>query len=175
MSLIPWNNNSNSNNTVTSLTTFPEQHLWDSFFSSPFPFPSFLTPFSGRTVPYSQLALETSGTVSAKLECIEVEAAHLIVAEIPGFEKHQVNVTAEEGEGGFVRVSGDGGEGTFSWRVRMPRDACLQMMSWSVENGVLTVVVPKVGVGVDYFMGGGFDWGNSQRVNVRQIDIQGDD
>ncbi|KAL9239506.1 hypothetical protein vseg_013820 [Gypsophila vaccaria] len=163
MSLIPYNNNNSSNNndsnSLTPWATFP-QNIWDTFLTP---------PFSGRTVPYTHLAVETSGTVSAKLECLEVEAAHLIVGELPGFEKHEIHVVAEEGT--FVRVTGDG---RFSWRVRMPMDACLEMMTWSVENGVLTVVVPKVGLDW-YYMGTGSGWGSSQRGNVRQIEIEGDD
>jgi len=172
MSLVPRNNS----NSPTPFTPFP-QDFWDGFFSQdrwlepfrdlPFfrpPFP-FLSP--PRTVPYSELSIETSGDVKARLECKEIPEAHIIVADLPGIGKNEVSVEAEGG--GFVKISGGGGR--FSWRMRLPEDAQVDMMNWSMENGVLTVIVPK-------FAGaGGFDWGwgseSSWPRNVRPIEITG--
>ncbi|XP_074306535.1 18.0 kDa class I heat shock protein-like [Silene latifolia] len=171
MSLIPWNNNNttattnNNNNTLDYWNPFP-QHIWDQFFN----FPTF--PFKGPTptVPYTELGVETTGSVRAKVECREVEEAHLVVAELSGVEKHEVDVTTEDG--GILSITGGEGDRRFSWRMKMPEDANVGMLSWSMENSVITVVVPKVGA--QYVMQG-WDWGNSGRTNRRQIEIQGFD
>lgn len=180
MSLIPRN----TSNTPTHFTPFP-QDFWDRFFSQdlclepfkdlpfPFPFPThfhpsfhFLSPHHPsypRTVPYSELSVETSGDVRARLECKEIPEAHIIAGDLAGIEKDEVNVVPEEG--GFVRISG--GDGRFSWRLRLPENAKVHLMNWSMENGVITVVVPK--------LAGEDEWAPENRGprNVRQIEITG--
>uniref|UniRef100_A0A803L9A7 SHSP domain-containing protein n=1 Tax=Chenopodium quinoa TaxID=63459 RepID=A0A803L9A7_CHEQI len=121
-------------------------------------------------VPYSELAVETSGDVRTRLECKEIPEAHLIVAELAGVEKHEVEVAAEDG--GFVKICAV--DGRFSWRLRLPEDAKVELMSFSIENGVLTVVVPKF---VREMM---WDWergdhdGGRER-DVRVVEITGED
>lgn len=173
MSLVPRNFSDNPYPTL--YTPFP-QDFWDHFFNQDFPFPfpfrsSFpFPPFPGRTVPYSEFAVETSGDVRARLECKEVPEAHIIAADLPGFEKDEVDVAAEDG--GYLRISGGGGR--FSWRFRLSEDAEVHLMSSSMENGVLTVVVPKVNPESELEWGRG--WGNEGRnANVRQIEIAGSD
>lgn len=93
------------------------------------------------------------------------------MAELPGFESHQVEVDAED-DGGIVCIKAV--DGRFSWRLRLPEDAKVYLMSTSMENGVLTVVVPKYAVEVEW----GRD-GQSERErgrgNVRVVEITGSD
>lgn len=110
--------------------------------------------------------METFGEVRTRLECKEIPEAHLIVADLPGIEKHEVEVAAEDG--GFIKISAV--DGRFSWRLRLPEGAEVHLMSSSVENGVLTVVVPK-------FVGE-MMWereNNEGGRDVRVIEITGED
>ncbi|KAL2935241.1 18.5 kDa class I heat shock protein [Bienertia sinuspersici] len=165
MSLIPRNNNTNP----TPFTPF-SQDFWDNFFSHDpfslfpnFPFSPFLSP--PRTIPYSELAVETSGGVKTRLECKEIPEAHLIVAELQGLGKEEVDVAAEDG--GYVKISAT--DGRFSWRMKLPHDAKVGLLSFSMENGVLTVVVPKF---VRELM---WENGDESGRNVRVVEITGSD
>ncbi|GAB2223884.1 hypothetical protein Droror1_Dr00004628 [Drosera rotundifolia] len=147
--------------------------LIDRFFSStsspwltafPFPFPS-------RSVPYSDLSLETEGSVATRFRSTELPEAYLFVADLPaGIGSDDVKLEINEGERA-VEIGGGGGR--FKCRFRVPEDGRVGAVSSSVENGVVTVVVPKVGVS------GGGRWAVGEeprrRRNVRSIEISGSD
>ncbi|XP_057519719.1 18.3 kDa class I heat shock protein-like [Amaranthus tricolor] len=172
MSLIPRN----TFNNPTPFTPF-SQDFWDQFFHPNFPFPPFPNlpsfpfsspPHTSRTIPYSELSVETSGNIRTRLECKEIPEAHLIVAELTGIEKDEIQVTTDDG--GFVTIAAI--DGRFSWRLKLPEDAKVGLLSSSMENGVLTVVVPKFVMEIE--------WesqreGNGRGSNVRVVEITGSD
>ncbi|GAB4860787.1 hypothetical protein Ancab_035950 [Ancistrocladus abbreviatus] len=126
-----------------------------------FPFP-FSSSSASRSVPYSELAVETEGSVNVRFECKEFPEAHIFVGDLPGAKKDEVKVEIQDG--GVLQISGggsEGGSGRFKWRFRLPENAKLHLVSSSMENGVLTVVVPKVEA-----------WAPPRR-NVRSIEISG--
>ncbi|GAB2270014.1 hypothetical protein Dimus_004929 [Dionaea muscipula] len=134
------------------------QSLWDRFSSSstfwntsPFlgdiiPFSS--SPLTSRSVPFSELAVETDGTISTRFNCSEIPEAYIFVADLPSStSKDDVKVEVDEG---VLQIRGESGGdvgGSFKWRFRLPENGKLHLVSSSLENGVLTVVVPKVEAG----------------------------
>ncbi|GMH21398.1 hypothetical protein Nepgr_023240 [Nepenthes gracilis] len=154
----------------TLANTFP-QDLWNRFFSpdswNDHPFISELFPFafsslsSARTLPYTELAVETEGSVATRFDCKEVPEAHIFIADLPGAKKEEVKVDVEE-DAWVLQISGEsGGGGRFKWRFRLPENAKLRLVTSSMENGVLTVVVPKV------------EFSPRAPRNVRSIEISG--
>nr|AFV46375.1 ACD-sHsps-like protein [Tamarix hispida] len=153
--------------------SFP-QRIWDDFFSSdiwspfldnsPFSFPFSSSP---RTVPCSELAVETQGSFNTRFECKEIPEAYIFIFELPdgmGKEDMKVEVAEEEDSdqsGRILRISGGDGGGRFNWKFRLSWYAKTHLMNYSMENGVLTVVVPKIEV--------------RPRGNVRPIEISGSD
>ncbi|WOK91604.1 16.9 kDa class I heat shock protein 1 [Canna indica] len=87
----------------------------------------------------------------------ETDNAHIFAAEIPGVRKEEVKVEVEEGN--ILRISGerskeqeDKGDtwhrverrrGQFSRRFRLPENANMEDVKCTLENGVLTVAIPK--------------------------------
>ncbi|PPD77000.1 hypothetical protein GOBAR_DD26059 [Gossypium barbadense] len=91
--------------------------VWDPLFSSAL----------ANNVPSS--ARETSAFVNARIDWKETPQAHVIKADLPGLKKEQVKV--ERSSGKFMR------------RFRLPENAMMDQIKASMEDGVLTVTVPK--------------------------------
>ncbi|KAL9275359.1 17.5 kDa class I heat shock protein-like protein [Drosera capensis] len=147
--------------------------LIDRFFSStssPWP-TAFPFPFPSRSVPYSDLSLETEGPVATRFRSTELPEAYLFVADLPsGIGSDDVKLEINEDERAVEIGGGGGGGGRFKCRFQVPEDGRIGAVSSSVENGVVTAVVPKVGVS-----GGGW-WEREprrRRRNVRSIEISG--
>ncbi|GLT50868.1 hypothetical protein SLA2020_243250 [Shorea laevis] len=92
--------------------------MWDAL--EGFPFSSALanTPSSARGV---------SSFVSARIDWKETPEAHIFRADLPGLKKEEV----ERSRGKFLR------------RFRLPKNAKMDEVKASMENGLLTVTVPK--------------------------------
>ncbi|KAM3739908.1 hypothetical protein ACB098_08G058700 [Castanea mollissima] len=82
------------------------------------PFKDF--PFSSEP----QFARETSALVNTRVDWKETPEAHVFKADLPGLNKEEVKVEVE--------VTG------------LPENAKMDQIKASMENGVLTVTVPKV-------------------------------
>lgn len=87
----------------------------------------------------------------------ETPTAHVFQADVPGLKKEEVKV--EVGDGNVLQICGEKmGEqeeksdmwhrierssGRFSRKFRLPEDALVEDIKASMENGVLTITVPK--------------------------------
>nr|ADU55794.1 HSP18.1B [Citrullus lanatus] len=137
--------------------------LWDPF--EGFPFPTTLA-----NLPSS--ALETSAFANTRIDWKETPQAHIFKADLPGIKKDEVKVEVEEGR--VLQISGERSKeqeeknekwhrierssGKFMRRFRLPEDAKVEEVKASMENGVLTVTVPKVEV---------------KKPEIKSIDISG--
>ncbi|XP_002520483.2 17.3 kDa class I heat shock protein [Ricinus communis] len=122
---------------------FSSFDLWDPF--KDFPFPSSLVP------------RENYAFVNARIDWKETPEAHIVKADLPGLRKEEVRVEIEDGR--VLQISGERNvekedkndtwhrversSGKFLRRFRMPENAKIDQVKASMENGVLTVTVPK--------------------------------
>ena len=119
--------------------------LWDPFDGS----------FNSANLPAS--ARETSALVNARIDWKETPEAHIFKADVPGLKKEEVKVEVEEDR--ILQISGERSKeqeekndkwhrverssGKFLRRFRLPENAKMDQVKASMENGVLTVTVPK--------------------------------
>lgn len=124
--------------------------IWDPF--EGFPSPGTLANFPSGT------DRETTVFTSARVDWRESPEAHIIRADLPGLKKEEVKVEVEDGR--ILKISGERSreqeEKTDTWHrverssgkfirsFRMPENAKTEEVKASMENGVLTVTVPKV-------------------------------
>lgn len=129
---------------------------WDPF--EGWPFNSNFSPFSGqlhRTFPSS--SSETASFARARIDWKETPNAHVFKADVPGLKKEEVKVEVEGDR--ILQISGerkreleDKGDtwhrvernsGKFKRRFRLPENAKVEQVKATMENGVLTITVPK--------------------------------
>ncbi|KAL3838458.1 hypothetical protein ACJIZ3_023049 [Penstemon smallii] len=134
------------------------------------PFEGF--PFSGQLANASGPAREVSSFAGARIDWKETPEAHVFKADVPGLKKEEVKVEVEEGR--VLQISGERNKeqeekndkwhrverssGKFLRRFRLPENAKLEEIKANMENGVLTVTVPKAEV---------------KKPEVKAIDISG--
>ncbi|OAY57800.1 17.3 kDa class I heat shock protein [Manihot esculenta] len=124
---------------------FNSFELWDPF--KDFQFPSSSSIISG----------ENSAFVNARIDWKETPEAHVFKADLPGLKKEEVKVEIEDDR--VLQISGERNvekedkndtwhrversSGKFLRRFRLPENAKMDQVKASMENGVLTVTVPK--------------------------------
>ncbi|XP_065872256.1 17.8 kDa class I heat shock protein-like [Euphorbia lathyris] len=133
-------------------------------------------PFQGfpmeSLVPRSELSNETTAFANTRIDWKETPEAHVFKADLPGLKKEEVKVEVEEGQ--VLQISGERSRdkeekndkwhrverssGKFLRRFRLPENAKVDEVKASMENGVLTVTVPKEEV---------------KKPDVKAIDISG--
>ncbi|XP_071690947.1 LOW QUALITY PROTEIN: 17.3 kDa class I heat shock protein-like [Rutidosis leptorrhynchoides] len=100
---------------------------------------------------------ETSALVNTRVDWKETPEAHVFKADIPGIKKEEVKVEVEEGR--VLQISGERNvekedendkwhrversSGKFTRRFRLPENAKMDQVKAGIENGVLTITVPK--------------------------------
>ncbi|OAY57793.1 18.5 kDa class I heat shock protein [Manihot esculenta] len=115
--------------------------LWDPFKDFPFPLSS----------------SENSAFVNTRIDWKETPEAHIFKADLPGLKKEQVKVEIEDDR--VLQISGERSvekedkndtwhrversSGKFLRRFRLPDNVKMEQVKASMDNGVLTVTVPK--------------------------------
>ncbi|TXG61830.1 hypothetical protein EZV62_013193 [Acer yangbiense] len=100
---------------------------------------------------------ETSGFVKTRVDWKETPEAHVFKADLPGMKKEEVKVEVEDDR--VLLISGERNvekedkndtwhrversSGKFSRRFRLPENVKMDQIKALMENGVLTVTVPK--------------------------------
>ncbi|XP_034910054.1 18.1 kDa class I heat shock protein [Populus alba] len=145
MALIP---NFFDNQRVSSIfDPFSSLDIWDPFKD--------LTPFISSS--NSLLSGENPAFVNTRIDWRETPEAHVFKADLPGLKKEEVKVEIEDDR--VLQISGqrnvekedkndtwhrvERSSGKFSRRFRLPENAKMDQIKASMENGVLTVTVPK--------------------------------
>jgi HSP20 family protein len=106
-----------------------------------------------HTVPFRS----SSDFPDTRIDWRETPETHVFKADLPGLKKEEVKVEVEDGR--VLQISGvrsrereDKGDtwhrverssGKFLRRFRLPENAKVDQVSAAMENGVLTVTVPK--------------------------------
>ncbi|KAF3326088.1 class I heat shock protein-like protein [Carex littledalei] len=113
---------------------------------------SFPRPSSSLSFPSNTCAFAT-----ARIDWKETPEAHVFKADLPGIKKEEVKVEVEEGN--VLQISGERtrenedktdtwhriecSSGKFLRRFRLPENAKMDQIKAAMENGVLTITVPK--------------------------------
>jgi HSP20 family protein len=113
---------------------------------------------SGSLFPsFPRTSSETAAFAGARIDWKETPEAHVFKADVPGLKKEEVKVEVEDGN--VLQISGERNKeqeeksdtwhrverssGKFLRRFRLPENAKAEQIKASMENGVLTVTVPK--------------------------------
>ncbi|KAJ0809309.1 putative small heat shock protein HSP20 [Helianthus annuus] len=105
----------------------------------------------------SGVSRETSALVNARVDWKETREAHVFKADLPGIKKEEVKVEVEDGN--ILQITGERNvekedkndkwhrversSGKFTRRFRLPENANTDQVKAAMENGVLTITVPK--------------------------------
>jgi HSP20 family protein len=129
------------------------------------PFADFWDPFDGvfRSLVPSVVASsdrDTAAFANVRIDWKETPEAHVFKADLPGVKKEEVKVEVEDGN--VLVISGERSKekedkndkwhrverssGKFLRRFRLPENAKTDQVNAGLENGVLTVTVPKAEV-----------------------------
>ncbi|CAH1438649.1 unnamed protein product [Lactuca virosa] len=135
--------------------------IWDLFQS-----------LSSALINLPESSRETAAIANARIDWKEMPEAHIFKADLPGLKKEEVKVEVEEGR--VLQISEERSReheekndkwhrverssGKFLRRFRLPESAKLEEVKASMENGVLTVTVPKA---------------EEKKPEVKSIDISG--
>ncbi|XP_075636103.1 18.5 kDa class I heat shock protein-like [Castanea sativa] len=118
-------------------------------------------PFaSSLSASFPEFSRENSAFVNTKIDWKETPEAHVFKADLPGLKKEELkveieddrvlqisverNVEKEEKNDKWHRVERSSGK--FLRKFRLPENAKMDQVKACMENGVLTVTVPKVEV-----------------------------
>ncbi|KAL0321893.1 UNVERIFIED_CONTAM: class I heat shock protein [Sesamum calycinum] len=137
--------------------------LWDPFEG---------LPFSSAVANLPSSSRETTAVANTRIDWRETPEAHVFKVDLPGLKKEEVKVEVEDGR--ILQISGERtkeqeektdtwhrlerSSGKFLRRFRLPENANMDQVKATMENGVLTVVVPKE---------------EEKRPEVKAIDIAG--
>ena len=123
--------------------------LWDPFDGFPFG--------SGSGSLFPRANSDAAAFAGARIDWKETPEAHVFKADVPGLKKEEVKVEVDDGN--ILQISGERNKeqeektdqwhrverssGKFLRRFRLPDNAKPEQIKASMENGVLTVTVPK--------------------------------
>uniref|UniRef100_A0A7N0U4G0 Uncharacterized protein n=1 Tax=Kalanchoe fedtschenkoi TaxID=63787 RepID=A0A7N0U4G0_KALFE len=114
-------------------------------------------PFKDLSVSFPEFSKEASAIVNARVDWKETPEAHVFKADLPGLKKEEVKVEVVDGT--VLQISGERSKeseekndkwhrierssGRFVRRFQLPESAKMEEVKATMENGVLTVTVPK--------------------------------
>ncbi|KAM0006374.1 putative small heat shock protein HSP20 [Helianthus debilis subsp. tardiflorus] len=115
-------------------------------------------PFKDFPISSSiDVSSETSALVNARVDWKETPEAHVFKANLPGIKKEEVKAEVEDGN--ILQITGERNvkkedkndkwhrversSGKFTRRFRLPENAEMDQVQATMENGVLTITVPK--------------------------------
>ncbi|XP_021909602.1 18.2 kDa class I heat shock protein [Carica papaya] len=117
-------------------------------------------PFKDFPFSSSSMSRDNSAFVNTRVDWKETPEAHVFKADLPGMKKEEVKVEIEDDR--VLQISGERhvekedkndtwhrverSSGKFSRRFRLPENVKMDQVMASMENGVLTVTVPKAEV-----------------------------
>jgi HSP20 family protein len=144
MAMIPsFLNNRRGGSIFDSFSAFD---IWDPIKEFPF-----------TSASNSLISRENSAFVNTRIDWKETPEAHVFKADLPGLKKEEVKVGVEDDR--VLQISGERNvekedkndtwhrversSGKFLRRFRLPENAKMDQVKASMENGVLTVTVPK--------------------------------
>jgi HSP20 family protein len=144
MAMIPsFFNNRRGGSIFDSFSAFD---IWDPLKEFPF-----------TSTSNSLISRENSAFVNTRIDWKETPEAHVFKADLPGLTKEEVKVEIEDDR--VLQISGERNvekedkndawhrversSGKFLRRFRLPENAKMDQVKASMENGVLTVTVPK--------------------------------
>lgn len=126
---------------------FSSLDIWD-------PFEGF---FGTVANPPASVARDTAALANVRVDWKETPEEHAIKVDLPGLRKEEAKVEVEEGR--ILQISGERTReteqnddkwhrverscGKFVRRFRLPENAKVDEVKATMENGVLTVIVPK--------------------------------
>ncbi|XP_052180269.1 17.9 kDa class I heat shock protein-like [Diospyros lotus] len=129
--------------------------VWDPFEGWPFNNNNNLRSLSDQL--RSGFPSETASFAGANIDWKETPTAHVFKADVPGLRKEEVKVEVEDGR--ILQISGERNReqeekgdtwhrverssGKFLRRFRLPENAKVEQVKAAMDNGVLTVTVPK--------------------------------
>ena len=121
------------------------------------PFEAFNSFENALSAPGSNYATEVSAFANTRIDWKETPEAHIFKADLPGVKKEEVKVEVVEGD--VLQISGERkrekeekndrwhrverSSGKFLRRFRLPENVKVDQVKASMENGVLSVFVPK--------------------------------
>ncbi|XP_059628054.1 18.1 kDa class I heat shock protein-like [Cornus florida] len=142
--------------------------VWDPF--QGWPFDNNSRSISDRFS--SNFPSETASFAHANIDWKETPTAHVFKADVPGLKEEEVKVEVEDDK--ILHISGERNReqeekgdtwhrverssGRFMRRFRLPENAKVDQVKAAMENGVLTVTVPKV---------------EAKKTDVKSVEISG--
>ncbi|KAH7307202.1 hypothetical protein KP509_22G049300 [Ceratopteris richardii] len=130
---------------------------FESMLYDPFLFPSHNWSSLMRFPDQPSFARDVAAVANTQVDWKETENAHIFKANLPGLSKEEVKVQVEDGR--VLQISGERkkeevsssdrwhrverAQGNFLRRFRLPENAKVDEVKAAMENGVLTVTVPK--------------------------------
>eukprot|EP00249_Psilotum_nudum_P010400 c22519_g3_i1 orf=298-777(-) len=131
--------------------------IWDPFALDSFPAPVLSLWDSDLSAPSLQLFRDASALANTQVDWKETSDAHIFKADLPGLKKEEIKVEVEDGR--VLSISGERTKeeseksdrwhrverlhGSFLRKFRLPENVKVEELKAQVENGVLTITLPK--------------------------------